>query len=427
MPDGLRSNERRRTTSLLALPMPWAMVALGVVLLMCANIPSNTFGVFFKPISEDFVWSRSTMSAAAAIRFLVSALVVLLMSYWADRYGPRRILVPSFLLVGASVAATAGVHSVWQLYLVQGVLLGMGGGALFAIVVATVAKWHGRTPGMALGIASAGIGLSSIIFPPLATKLILSLGWRNASLILGLIIAVTSAPASLAMKNPPVADRQPAGGNAAARGPLGVWRLLPRLLRGRALQSVILMFMLFYLGGNMLTYHLVNYATDIHITQLTAAGMMSVMGITSTGGRLVLGAMSDRIGTKLDSAICCSLLAVAFLLLATKIISLMWVAAGLFGVGFGGTAPLIPAMMSERVGTEHLSTATGLATIGASLGTAMGPWMGGAIFDISGSYLPALLLSAAFSVAALAITLWLPSPKHEVWQEDPGPALRMTG
>ena len=173
------------------------------------------------------------------------------------------------------------------------------------------------------------------------------------------------------------------------------------------------MFVLIGSIGNMLYNHLVNYATDIGITALVAAGMMSAMGVASTVGRLGIGAVSDRIGTRRDTAMCCILLAASCLLLITKVQPLMWVAAALFGVGFGGSMPLLPAIMGERVGIEQLSTATGVGSMGIFIGAALGPWLGGYIFDVSGSYLWALLLAAGAGIAALVINLRMPSAGQE--------------
>jgi MFS family permease len=173
----------------------------------------------------------------------------------------------------------------------------------------------------------------------------------------------------------------------------------------------------------MLYNHLVNYATDIGITALVAAGMMSAMGVASTLGRLAIGAFSDRIGTRRDTAMCCILLAVSCFLLISKVPALMWAAAALFGVGFGGSMPLVPAIMGERVGIEELSTATGVASMGIFIGAALGPWLGGYIFDVSGSYLWALLLSAAACIAALIITLRMPSAGQETGKSKPYPII----
>ncbi len=141
------------------------------------------------------------------------------------------------------------------------------------------------------------------------------------------------------------------------------------------------------------------------------------MGVASITGRMCMGAVSDRIGTKTDTAICCILLAMSFILLISRVSALMWVAAVLFGIGFGGSVPLIPALMVERVGIEQRSTAIGVSSMGTFIGAALGPWLGGLIFDVSASYLWALLLSAGVSIVALIIALRMHPARREIPQE----------
>jgi MFS family permease len=394
---------------------PWIIVILGAMLLFSSNAYNQTFGVFFKPITNNFGWTRATMSGAFAIRSLVCAVFVVPMGYWADRIGPRWVLMPCFILLGAGMIAIAKVTTIWQLYLIQGAGIGIGMSGPFVCIMSTVAKWHESRRGLALGIASAGTGLSSIIFPLVATQLIQAKGWQFAIFIIGLIILAIGIPASLIMKDPPnKIKRKLPSNDKASRGLFDILGLLPQFLKKPAFLSIIIMFMLIGAIGNMLYNHLVNYATDIGITALVAAGMMSAMGVASTIGRLGIGAISDRIGTKRDTAMCCILLAVSCLLLVSKVPALMWVAAALFGIGFGGSMPLVPAIMGERVGIEQLSTATGVGSIGIFIGAALGPWLGGFIYDVSGSYLWALLLAAGAGIAALIITIRMPSARQEI-------------
>jgi MFS family permease len=374
----LKSNsglKKSHVTKLPGISFPWIVVLLGTLLLFSGYAYNYTFGVFFKPIAADFGWSRAVMSGAYAIRSLVCAAFVVPMGYWADRYGPRRVLLPCFILLGASMMAVAKVTNIWQLYLIQGAGIGIGMSGPFVCVMSTVAKWHDARRGLALGIASAGIGLSSIIFPLVATQLIQATDWQFAIFIIGVIILAVGVPPSLIMKDPPNAiKRQLPSSGGDFRGPLDAWGLLPQFLKNSEFLAIIIMSLLVGAVGNMLLNHLVNYATDIGITSLVAAGMMSAMGVASTIGRLGIGAISDRIGTKRDAALCCILLAASFMLLISKVPTLMWVAAVLFGIGYGGSIPLVPALMGERVGIEQLSTATGVGTMGMLIGAALGPW-----------------------------------------------------
>jgi len=401
--------ENGRTITSRGISFPWVIVILSTALLMVVSMYNYTYGVFFKPIADEFGWSRAVVSGGYSVRCLVAAVSVVPMGYWADRYGPRRVLLPSLIFIGICMMAMAKVTAIWQLYLIQGVGFGISTSGPFACITSTVAKWHDTKRGLALGIAAAGIGLSSIIFPPMATYLIQAVNWQFAIFILGVIILVVGIPASFFMKDPPnEKGEQP---KDIPQGIVGAWSALPRFVKNRTFFAIVIIFFLTNCVGYLLLNHFVNYATDIGLTALAAAGMMSIMGVASTIGRLGLGTFSDKIGAKKDAAICCLLIGLSFILLITKSTALMWVAVMIFGVGFGGTVPLAPAIMGERVNNQQLSTATAAASMGMFVGGAVGPWAGGIIFDRTGGYLWALLLGVGISIAAFIIVLCLPPIK----------------
>lgn len=406
--------KKGRVTKFLVISFPWIIVLLGALLLMSANIYSYTFGVFFKPISENFDWSRAVMSGSYALRSLVGAVFVVPMGYWADRYGPRRILLPCFILIGAGMMVIAKVTTLWQLYMIQGVGIGIGMSGAFVCVVSTVARWHYIRRGLAVGIASAGIGLSSIVFPPVVTQMIHTMGWPFATVVTGLIILAIGIPGSLIIKNPPPTVQQADIGNIARKSSFEARSMLSRYLKNPQFLAIVVIFAIIFAVGNMLISQLVNYATDLGVTPLAAAVMMSVMGVANTAGLLGMGTVSDRIGTKRSATICCVFLAVSFVLLISQLPALLWIATVFFGFGFNGSVPLVPMLMGERVGMQELSTAIGVTNMGMYIGTAVGPWLGGLMFDVTGSYLLALLLSAAASIVALLITLRIPPAGQEI-------------
>ncbi len=385
-------------------------------MLLMSNIQNNSFGVFFKPIAAEFNWSRGTISGAYAVRSIMLAIFAVPMGYFADRYGPRRIILPSLALFGVCYLLSGLITQLWQFYAVQGVLLGLAAAGPWVVIISTVAKWHDKRRGIALGITSAGTGLSSVIFPPLATAIITNLGgWQDAYFALGLMILAVAVPASLFVKDPPLIQETKKLGTQHVH-PFAAWILLPKLLGNRTFFLITLMFLFLYISCNLVVNHLVNFITDTGISALTAAGMVSVMGIASTSGRLVMGFISDRIGTKMDAFACVAMVTVSLLLLLLKIPVLLWVAVVFFGIGFGGAAPLVPAIIGDYFGTRKLSTLTGAAVIGANLGAAIGPLMGGVLFDATGSYFWAISISLAFMVTALFIAMKLPAPNPS--QED---------
>lgn len=405
--------EKRGVTPTLRLSDPWAMVFLGSWVLLMSTANTYSFGVFFKPIAAEFSWSREAISAAIALRALTAAAILAPLGFWVDLYGPRRVLLPSFILTGVGLILSAKITSLYQLYLVQGLLLGIAAPGVYIAVMSTISGLHDKKRGLALGIASAGNGLGSVLFPPLAAWIMQATDWHVTTAILGLLVITIAVPSCLLIKTTKVAQVGQLNGRNNRGGPLDAWRALPDLLKNREFVALAAMFFFFYFACQLAVNHLVNFATDTGLDPLTAATMLSVMGFAGFAGRLVMGAVSDRIGTKADSLTCFSLVFAALLLWTLKVPWIMWFAAVLFGVGFGGAAPLIPSIISEHFGMASLGTMIGAVFAVSNIGAAAGPYMGGLMFDLTNTYLWAFLLSAAFVAVAFAVAVRMPKATPE--------------
>lgn len=408
--------ESGNTPSLLGISSPWAIAALGCILFIMSSMNSTTFGVFFKPIAGDFGWSRGAMSASFGIRSAVCALLAAPVGYLSDRYGPRWVMIGCSSLAALGFLALARIDSLWQLYLVQGLVMGIASSGAFVCITSTVARWHKTRRGLALAIASSGFGLSSVIFPPVATKLIESVGWQGAMIVMGILVLAIAIPASLLFRDPPRPDKETTGLRVPRRGPFYVWGVLLKLARNSSFMGVVVMMFILYFATSLVPSHLVNYVTDIGLGAVVGAAMLSLVGAMNTAGRFVLGPMSDRYGTRIDIVVTSALLTVSLVLLTVKVPAWLWLSVVVFGIGSGGVTPLITAVLGERFGTEHLGTATGAAMAGAYLGSAVGPFAGGVIFDFAHSYFWALILAGATCAVSVAIGLWLPRAEHESWQ-----------
>ncbi|GEM_PF-6950450 len=354
------------------------------------------------------------VSGAFALRSIIAAVAVVPIGYWSDRYGPRLILIISFVLTGIGMVLTPEATSLAQFYLTQGVIMGLATAAPMACISGTVGKWHGERRALALGIVSVGSGLSAVFLPPLVTALIQAYSWQVSMGVLGLFVLLAGVLGSLCMKNPPHVAGPEAVKNAPQtkpekRGLFHAWRVLPRFLKWHSFLPIFIMFFLFNTSTWVVLAHLVNYLTDKGLAPLLAASMFSAMGLGSIAGRLATGFLGQRLGSRLDAVLCFSLMACSSLLiiLGTGSIVLLWVSVMAFGAGYGGSAPLATALLAERFGVKHLSMLTGMTFFGIYGGSGLGPWLAGAIFDVSGGYTWALIMAAAFATTAAILALSL--------------------
>ena len=246
-------------------PRRWLMVAALFVVTYGASTPLSAYGVFLPVLAETFPWSRGAISTALSINLLLGGVAGLGVGALSDRYGPRVMLVTTVALAGASFALISKVEALWQLYLLVGVLGGIGMSAFYLLSAATVMRWFDDHRGLALALVLVGFNLSYISGGPLAAWLIARLGWRAAYALLGGGCGLISVLAALTVRLP----RGPEVPLAAEPAPADGARLaaVPGLTFGAALADARQSCMngaWLLLGGRylMLTVHVVPFAHD---------------------------------------------------------------------------------------------------------------------------------------------------------------------
>jgi len=171
----------------------WA-IAFGIV---------GTFGVFFKPLSEEFGWTRAMTSGVISLATVLSGFLGILVGRLTDRFGPRGVMIVFGSFIGLSQLLTSQISNLWQFYLVYGVLMGIGISAVNVPILATVARWFVKRRGLMTGIVLSGLSLGQMIMAPVAGWLILNYGWRHSYIILGAIILMLIILPSLFLKRDP--------------------------------------------------------------------------------------------------------------------------------------------------------------------------------------------------------------------------------
>jgi MFS family permease len=328
------------------------------------------------------------------------------------------------LFAGLSLLLTSQASSAWQLFTNYSLLMSVGTTAVSVVALSTVSRWFDRRRGLVMGIISAGAGLGRVVMPPFAVYLISDFGWRMAYIVMGLIALIIVLPLSrLLRKEPGEIGALPDGAKPGSRHIVE-----PRhqngadniQLAGLSLPQVfksgnfwLLMFIWLLIGStmNLVSTHIVPHATDTGISAQGAAVILSLSGGAHIAGSLLMGAVSDRIGRKTVAIICSLLLAGATLwLIWAQELWMLYLFALVFGFSVGGMLTSITALVSDTFGLRRIGTIFGLLDIGGGIGAAIGPVIGGFIFDVNGSYSVAFLIGA---VTLVVMTLLIAQIRRE--------------
>ena len=397
----------------------WVIVGACLVILAMHTGLLYSYGVFFKHLIADFGWSRGATSGVYSL-FMVSHGALAIATGWlADRFGPARVMAACAFIGGLGLALTSQINSLWQLYLTYGIIFGVGESAGFTITTSTTARWFTKRRGLALGIVASGSGLGTMIMAPAAERLITTFGWSTAYLVLAVAGWAIMIPSALLLRRDPAEKGlRPYGSEEAVIGVASVGRREGKAaetgiaLRAAALYKPLWMlfaiFFTFSVCLQMVMVHLVNYATDIGITSLIAATFISIIGIGSFIGRLLMGTASDRIGANNALLACCIIMTVTLIfLIFAREMWMFYLFAIIFGFAYGGEVPQMPVLVGRFFGMRAVAALVGVTVFGATIGGALGAWVGGQIFDVTQSYQLAFTIAAVAGFVSVVLTLML--------------------
>lgn len=382
----------------------WALVAAGALMTCVAIGVLFSLAVFLDPMGADTGWSRAGISGAMTLAFLSMGLAGFGWGALSDRIGPRRVVLCGVLLLGLSTVLASRAGSLLGFQLWFGVLTGVAAGAFFAPVLAATAASFERHRSLALSLVSAGMGVAPMTIAPLAGWLVTQYGWRTTQLMIGIAVWVLLLPAVGFIRSSAL---QPSGGAGAAAAE-------PALSAGQALRSPAFLvlaaaFFACCAAHSGPIFHTVSYAIGCGLPMVSAVTIYSMEGAAGLGGRLLFGVLADRLGAKrvLVAGLLIQAFAAASYLLVKQLDGFYLVAA-VFGLAYGGVMPLYATLAREAFGARILGTVLGAASLVSSLGMALGPLLGGWLYDRYGSYAWLYLGSMAVGLAAAGIALAFP-------------------
>ena len=371
-----------------------------------------SYGVFFKPLADHFGWDRATVASVYSISLIVRGAMSIGIGWLADRYGAVKIMLFRGFMMGLGLVLTSRISHLWQFFITYSLVEAIGLSGAFGIATAMTARWFTRNRGFALGIVSAGVGVGTLVIVPGSERLIKAVDWSEAFLICGIAAGVIMMTAALFLRPAPSKGKEVSGQssyeNRKETHEGTVELTLIQAVRTRRMQIMMAAFLAILFCTQLVIVHLYNYATDIGIDPLMAAGLVSLVGVVSIGGRLVMGAWAEKLGIYNALIFCCILFIVSLAgLTLIRSVWMLYVFAVVFGFAYGGEVPQIPLFVGKFGGTRSMAALVGLTLFVGNIGGALGPWVGGKIYDLTSGYQWAFAIGAAAGLVALMLALIL--------------------
>jgi MFS family permease len=407
----------------------WYIVGASLIMLFFNTGAQYAFGVMFKPIIKEFGWSRSAVSSVFLVNMVIFAIALTIVGKLYDRFGPKWIIIVSTLLISTGFILTSFVHNFGQFFLSYGLLAAAGpAGTGVPLVSTLVSKWFVKWRGLAISLALAGTSLGAFILVPLLSFAAASYGWRSSFFCLGLsVLLVNVLLALFVLKGDPHHLGKMAFGaklveNVRVGAGSGVSASESRPSMGLREAAHTRSFWLFLgtmficgSGDYFATTHFINIATDYGVSSLTAGKMMGWYGLMSLAGMLLTGPAADRIGSKIPIIVTFMLrFALYLFILKYKSVGSLYVFALLFGFTQLITAPLAPMLMGRLYGFGHIGIITGAVNTVHFLGGGFWPYVTSVIFDRTGSYQLAFVLSAVMALTAVVCSSFIVEKRHGI-------------
>src|ERR1700730_366332 len=380
----------------------WFVVAAAFAVTFTGFGCAYTFSAFVEPLQRDFGASRGSVSLVFSLAGFLYFGLGIVSGPLADRFGSRPFAVAGMILTGLGLAAASAAENLLQVYLAYGLGVGLGVGCAYVPAIGAVQRWFIRRRGFASGLAVSGIGVGTLVMPPLASLLIGMLGWRGAYLALGALAVVLGGGLAMLIENDPGRrglgpDGDPPPSHTISAKPQGA--AVSEAVRSIRFVSLYAACLICSFGVFVPFVHLVPYARDHGIAPSSAVLLLGVIGVGSTAGRFFLGGLADRMGGEVSLLLMFvgMALALAMWAVATAIWPLV-AFAFVYGVFYGGWGAVLAYFAGRNV-----AGLIGILYTSVAFGTLVGPSAAGFAFDFSHNYTLPILLSAAANITAAAI------------------------
>ena len=406
----------------------WVVVAVAFVTTGLGVNARTAFSLLFPPILDEFGWERGVTAGAFSFGFLVSAVLSPSLGRLMDRRGPRFVMEMGVGLVAAGLLLAPLMSQPWHLYATLGLLVGGGSVCLsYTGQSLYLPNWFVRRRGLAMSLAFAGVGVGSIILLPLVQGIIGRAGWRTACVVLGLLVLAVLVPLNLLVRRRPQDLGLEPDGDRGAGGSTGppsnivdaAWVAvdwtLARAMRTTRFWWIAVGFLCGLFAWYAVQVHQTKYLVEVGFSPGQAAWALGFVSLTGIPGQIGLGHLSDRIGREWVWTVGTTGFAICYvsllLLQGAPTPALLWlmvISQGMLGYGLTSVVGAIPAEIFQG---RQFGTIMGTLMLAAIGGGALGPWLGGLLYDRTGSYASTFWIAIGCCVLS-AIAIWLASPRH---------------
>jgi MFS family permease len=399
----------------------WVVGAFSVTTFMSTGV-RHAVGPFLKPIVADLGLDRASFSAVIALSLFLYGVFMPLAGMALDRFSVRMVTSAGTLLLVASLVLTALVRNFWEFAAVYGVLVPLGlAGTGPVIASGVVARWFSKRRGTALSVLGSASMTGMSLLVPAVTWLVLTTGWRTTYVVIaGLILAVSLPLCLWIMRDSPESVGLHADGAAPVPGTAAT---VERVTTAEALRTLAfwqLAGSFFTCGFSMslLSAHGIPMLTDHGYTPMVASWALGVLGGSSIGFTVMLGALSDRFGRRpvLASIYAGRIFIFTGLFLIRDNPGALMVIAALGGITLAGTGSMTSALTADIYGRFSVSSVFGLIFLVHQTGAALGSWLGGALFEAYGGYGAAYALACGLLMVAAVVALNIDKDARRIWR-----------
>jgi MFS family permease len=383
----------------------YIIVAATTLILMVVYSSFYSYSIFFDSLALYFNTTKAAISGAFSITLIFSGVLGMFIGNLSDRFGPKIITLICGSCLGLGLLAMSQVREIWHVYIIYGIFMAVGVGGLFPATVSTVAKWFTDKRGTMIGIVTAGLGVGSIILSPIISNFVITLGWRWAYAILGIIVLVVILTAAQFLKQKPQKDEAPALlkiKQTESATPSANDFSFRRAAGTRQFWLLVIALAFSGYGQLSLMVHIIPYATGMNISPISAATLLSIIGGTSILGRLAIGVLGDRVKVKplLISIYSSLFIALLWLEFAQDYWSMVGVAV-IFGLGYGGSSTSNSLVAVEMFGLSSMGVMLGTFIFSICIGGSLGPVLTGYLYDQSIRYSAAANYNLAFMISTI--------------------------